>query len=312
MKKLIALCAACLLVLSGCAVHADPDQTPSPTPGSAQPTAVPATTAPVTSAPVETAAPAVTPTPTPVETAAPSADLQTEGWNGDLSALTLDDLPTQLAVGDAAYQNPIALIAQLPESDTWLYVLNGSLHGFLLRIGEDWKYFNFPLVPSFSEAPMMVYGDFDGDMDLELAILILMSGGDGAHIWTLEIVEFASNGLWTAHPFESSDYQAILDSSVLCSYDAATNLASLNVGEQTLALDLTALGCEDPGGPLSSQTGDFVSFLVEGDTITAYFNVRLNAANIPPQTFYVAQVAATVVYTGTSFGLSDLTIRSLP
>lgn len=322
MKNLRLLCAACLLALAGCSVG--PSTAPTPTPVAA---ATPTPTPLVAATPVVTARPpAPSETPAPVETEPvpsdtalpeetppePTATPEPEGWDGELSRLTLNDFPTQLTSGPDVLggTEPIYLIAQLPESDTWLYGLNNAKSsGLILRVAEQWKHLDVNYLTPQALMPTLAYGDFDGDLDLELALLVYLGGGTGSSAWDLHIIEFGPNGAWTDNRFDSADYSAIIDQSVLCSYDAATNLALLTAGESTLELDLAALGYPEPGGPVSSGRGGFISFEIEGDAITGHFSVSVSAPAIPtPGLENVADLEASVVYTGTSFGLAGLTL----
>lgn len=327
MKKFVLICAACLLALAGCTPRQSAESTPPVQPVS---TPTPAVTPLVadTAEPVPTATPApVETTAVPAETLAPSTPIETpvteptqplptesvqpEGWDGDPDKLTLADFPTQLANGPelSAGTKPLYLIAQLPDSDTWLYGMGGTDTGIILRVGENWKYFDVRYLTPRMILPQMYYGDFDGDMDLELAVLTYSDSGTGVSIWTLSIVEFGDTG-WSILTFQDTDYKAILEQSVLCSYDAATNVVTLQLGEQTLPVDLTALGYDAPTGPVESYVGQIVSFQVEGDTITGRFAVGVHAPNIGYTLFYPAEIHANVLYTGTSFGLGDLTLTT--
>lgn len=330
MKKLALFCAACLLALTGCtrlqgAESSPPVQTPhvpTPTPlavesalPTPEPTPVPTPALPTSAPADETVAPTET---TPVETVAPTETVplptetvQPEGWDGDPDKLKLEDFPTQLvetpqlhaSLADPDSAQPLYLIAQLPESDTWLYGMGGTDTGVILRVGQQWKYFDLRYLTVRAALPQMYYGDFDGDMDLELAILAYTDSGTGVSIWTLSIVEFGDTG-WTALTFQDTEYQAILEQSVLCSFDAQTNVATLHLGDVDLPVELP----QDPGGAVDSYVGEIVSFQVDGDAITGKFAVGLHAPNIGYSLFYPADIYATVLYTGTSFGLGDLTL----
>ncbi len=325
MKKSILLCAACLLALTGCA-KGQAEVTPT-----VRPTATPQATPLVSAADlpeptiVPTAAPQVTQTPEvlPTETVLlPTPTPEPEGWDGDPDKLTLDDFPTQLATaeqmaagGVAADGSDIYLVSQLPESDTWLYGVYGpeKEQSLILRVGSDWKGLNGTFFTPQGILPTMAYGDFDGDMDMELAIIPYLGSGTDASAYGLSVVEFGSTG-WTVLTFQESDYRAIVEQSVLCSYDAATNVATLQLGETSLDLNLDEHGLKEVEGPVSSMSGDHIHFAVNGDTITGRFSVAIQVASSQGQGRFpmsLAYVDATVVYTGSNFGLADLSLSPM-
>lgn len=320
MKKSILLCAACLLALTGCA-RGQAEVTPT-----VRPTATPQAT-PLVSAtelpeptPVVVATPQVTKTPEvlPTETVLqPTPTPEPEGWDGDPDKLTLDDFPTQLATAEdiATGESDLYLIAQLPESDTWLYGVYSidKEQSMILRVGPNWKGLNGIFFSPQGIMPTMAYGDFDSDMDMELAIIPYLGGGTDASAYGLHVVEFGSTG-WTVLTFQESDYRAIVEQSVLCSYDAATNVATLQLGETSLDLNLDDHGLKAVEGPVSSMSGDHIYFAVNGDTITGRFSVAIQVASSEGQARFpisLAYVDATVVYTGSNFGLADLILSPM-
>lgn len=326
MKKIIILCTACLLALSSCAGNGE---TVSPSPVATQ-TVSPTVTPLAVETPLVTATPVPTDTVPPVETAPDETlPLETqspepeEGWNGRADTLTLDDFRTQLSSSDevleAAAAQPdesalLLLIAQLPESDTWLYGVYGPQkeQSLILRVGTQWEQFSIPFLTSQGLLPQMYYGDFDGDMALELALLSYADSNPEGSEWSLSVIEFGDGGSWSAFYFDPADYAAILDQSITCSYAPATNVATLQAGDSTLALNLTDRGYPDPGEPVTASCGQVISFHVEDDALSGSFSIHVNAPNLPPAALVdVAQVRADIVYTGSAFGLNALTL-SLP
>lgn len=322
LKKIVSLCVACLLLLSGCLGGGDPE-TPSPTPPSAvTPTPTPLSVeTPVVPSPsptltetVEPDAPAESPPdeappPVPTETAAVA-----EGWNGDPDSLALNDFPTQLSSGDEVMGSfpledyRLFLISQLPDYDTWLYGAYGpDMEGLILRVGIQWKYFDIPHLTPRALMPDMAYGDFDGDLDMELAIMPYQASGTEVSIWGLSVVDFGADGVWRSLAFSPKDYQAILEQSITCTYHAESNLATFRAGESVLELDLTALGYPAPGEPVTAGGGSIVSFGVDGDNLYGSFTIGLSAPNIPAGALVNAvTLSADVVYTGSAFGLNEL------
>ena len=223
MKKFALLCAA-LFVLSGCTGNTETGS-PSPEGGSPGPVSsqpLVSTTPAVPDSP----APEVTPIPTPSVPAEPTPTLAptdtSGGWDGDLGTLTLADFPTALSDGAAVAQGtePLYLVAQLPEADTWLYGLNpAKANTLILRVGEKWEHFDLNWLTPGVILPRMAYGDFDADMDLELALILSVGSGTGVSVEELHIIEFGDSGVWTDNYFAPDDYRAILDQSVEYLYD---------------------------------------------------------------------------------------------
>lgn len=269
MKKLIPLCTACLLALTGCnggdATTPSPElaeppvtttlavETPIPTEESSVSTPLPTDTLPLEVQPTETLPPA---TGTPFL------------WDGDPDSLTLNDFPTQLSGGMDVAEAVSALgpddaglylIGQLPEQDTWLYGYYGpeDAQGLILRVGTQWHSLAIPFLTPQVLLPTMSYGDYDGDGDLELAVIVFVDGGTGTNVWGLSVVDF-SNGGWELFQFADADYTAIVDLSLSSTYDPQTNLITLHAGDTSLELDPAALGYADLNVELEAGLGNWV------------------------------------------------------
>ena len=311
MKKFALLCAA-LFVLSGCTRNTEPGspspEGSSPSPVSSQPLAgatpavptVPDSPAPeVTPTPMPTVSLPVEPTPTPAPPGAAG------GWDGELSSLTLADFPTELSDGAAVAQGtePLYLVAQLPEADTWLYGLNpANANTLILRVGEKWEHFDLNWLTPGVILPRMAYGDFDADMDLELALILFVGSGTGVSVEELHVIEFGDSGVWTDNSFAPDDYRAILDQSVEYLYDGPSRTLTI----QTEGGSVSYAVPEDQTYTGPYGFGAVVSFFAEGDALGAVFG-----AAYPPDGYYgngqyVAKIQAYVVYTGAAFGLANL------
>lgn len=316
LKKLITLCTACLLALSGC--NGGDTTTPSP-----ELTEPPVTTTLTVETPVpteESFAPTTLPTDTlplevqPTETLPPATGTPFL-WDGDPDSLTLNDFPTQLSSGMDVSEGVSALgpddaglylIGQLPEQDTWLYGYYGpeDAQGLILRVGTQWHSLAIPFLTPQGLLPTMSYGDYDGDSDLELAIIVFVGGGTEANVWGLSVVDF-SNGGWELFQFADADYTAIVDLSLSSTYDPQTNLITLRAGDTSLELDPAALGYDGLNMELEAALGNQVQFSTNGDSISAAFGITLWAPDMPATGIQAATLQANVVYTGSAFGLSD-------
>lgn len=307
MKKIALLCAA-LFLLSGC--NKDPIQE-SPSPEITSP-------APTTSQPLVTPTPtptvSITPTPqvTPSEGIPPAVPptlepVPSEGWDGNLDTLTLEDFPTHLITSTPEFfsnTDPLRLIAQIPEEDTWLYGVYEPQkeQALILRVGEMWTQFDLTFMTPRGIFPQMAYGDFDGDLDLELALILYTASGTGIAVTELHIIEFGQSGIWTDNHFASGDYQAILDQSVVYRYDPLSRTVTI----QAETGSITSILPEDQSdytGPY--PFGDVVSFQVEGDALSASFGAAVTYAGSAIGQ-YICDIHADVVYTGSAFGLANL------
>ena len=323
MKKLITLCTACLLALSGC--NGETSTTPSPELSEA-----PVTTsltvvapAPTTEAPDDTPLPTdtvsleVPPTETlPLPTSTPFL------WDGDPDSLTLNDFPTQLSSGEQVLEAVTALgpddaglylVCQIPDQDTWLYAAYGpgDKQGLILRVGTEWRYYSIPFLSEQAHMPAMAYGDFDGDQNQELAVVPYLGGSTGTNTWGLYMVDFYTGG-WEVQQFTPGDYEAILSLSVSSSYDADANTITITAGDSQLTLDVTELGFPEPGGEVVASPGSLALFTTEGDDLYATFSLDLSAPAIPEGSLDQAVLLQTeVVYTGSAFGLNAPSL-SLP
>lgn len=308
-----------------------PSSTPVPTPrptSSVVPTAFsPAPSDAVVSPPARPSAPEPS-LPQPAETLPSEIPVPLESppaseeilWNGDPDALTLDDFPTQLSssseLAEAIEALPedgagLYLLSQLPEQDTWLYGVYGpnKAQGLILRIGENWKYLDISYLTPQMLPPVMAYGDYDQDLDMELAIVTHLGSGSDVNQWGLSVVEVSTDEGWTDLEFAPTDYRAILEQSVSITYEGDSNRITLKAGESALELALTELGITDPGEPVTIGTGGVVLFTAEEDSLYATFTMSIESPGIPTGTFpNLVQVDTDVIYTGSAFGLNNFSL----
>ena len=318
LKKILTLCAACLLTLSGC--------TGGETATSSPETTQPVSPTPLTvesPAPTDTAAPSVTtPLPTdsqpveimPAETAPVTTAVPLD-WDGDPDSLTLDDFPTQLSSGTQVADAVAALgpeeaglylVCQLPEQDTWLYGYYGPAksQGLILRVGTQWQSYSLTFLTPQSLMPAMAYGDYDGDGDQELAVVNFLGSGTNVSVWGLSVVDFSS-GAWELFQFDPADYTAIVELSLSSTYDAEADLITLQAGDASLQLSPTELGYPGLGPEMEASLGHWIFFTTDGDAIEASFGISLWAEGMPDEGVHAAMLNANVVYTGSAFGLGD-------
>lgn len=312
MKKWAFLCAA-LLILAGCSVPAGKESPPpsdgpalTPSPGVSATGDLPGLTA--TPVPAESASPAVTPAPAvslaPETTPEPSPSPVI--WNGDLNTLTAADFPTVLSEGQALLDLsvPLHLVAQFPDLETWLYGLpNGQ--GLILRVGGDWQLFDLAYLSPSLTSPTISYGDYDNDMELELALRLHVSTQTGS-VDELHILELGTPGQWADRSFSSADYRSILEESVTFTYDETLPAIFVRAGDSSVTWDASAL---PEGTVLGTEHpfGDLTSFYFDGDTITASFSMMVSLSP-PAEPVHIGTLSATVLYTGTAFGLTDFNL----
>lgn len=333
MKKVLLLCVLSLLTLGGCTSQESPSPAVSQTPDVSE---LPVVTVPATPTPT----PSLSPTPAvsesiplstvseplpsesspqPVEETPVVQAPEEDSWNGDPDALSLSDFPTQLSSGEQVQsavssltegQTLLLLISQLPEHDTWLYGVYGAdgSQELILRIGPQWKAFSAPSLTAQCQMPAMLYGDFDKDGAQELAIASQRESGSDTNIWGLYVADFEGDS-WSILEFFPADYEAILALSVSCTYDAQANTAVLQAGADSVTLDLSGLGLE-AGASVTSSVGGLVLFTAEEDTLYGTFSIRLTSSPSAEssEADNAALAQAEVVYTGSAFGLNDLSL----
>ncbi len=305
MKKIALLCAA-LFLLSGC--NRDSNQE-SPSPEIT-------TTVPITSQLPVTPTPTVSITPTPQVTPSESTPIietptwepaPSDGWDGNFDTLTLEDFPTHLITSSPEFfaaTGLLRLIAQLPDEDTWLYGVYSPQEeqSLILRVGEAWTQLDLRYMTPRGIFPQMAYGDFDGDLDMELALILYTDSGTGVAITQLHIIEFGESGIWTDNYFAPGDYQAILDQLVVYSYDQLSRTVTIQAEAGSITSIIPA-DQPDYTGPF--PFGEIVSFQVEGDALSVSFGAAFTHVGSSVGD-YIGDVTADVVYTGSAFGLANL------
>lgn len=329
MKKLLMFFVICLLGLSACSSgEAEISQPPVSDSGLSVPTATPLSSAPpaFSSLPQPVSSPSETPDGSPALESVPAESTEppeTTGAPDSLDHLTLNDFPTQLATPEdlAAGDKLLYLVAQVPDFDTWLYSLGHQKSGLVLRIGDQWKFFDLPYTVDGSAFPQLFWGDFDGDQKLELSVLVhtnentpdpnnIFSIASPPDIWELHIIEMDDNNTWTDHRFDAADYEAILEESVAFAYNSDTSVVSITAeGGWNINISSPQLSTgQSAGAFLSGSCGsNTVKYTIAGNSISADFGIELRYASA---TVFVTSttVHATVVYTGSVFGLINITM----
>lgn len=321
MKKFLLYFIVCLIGLSACSGGQTPaGRTDASDSGLASPTVTPLSsqTPPSPSPEMSAATPSseVSESVSQPEPSAPANILPSESIPPEnrLEHLTVEDFPDQLAAPeDIAQGNKLLyLVAQLPDFDTWLYSLGGEKPGMILRVGNNWKLFDLPYATFGTKLPQLYRGDYDGDSVVELCLLISPYQDAEIDIWELHIIEFGDKNTWLDRRFDASDYQAILDESVAFSFDTDSGIVQVSAADDHLTMQIPPPAMSDgqsAGIFLSSAFGSRrVTFLVSRDKIEVDFGIELRYANTI--LFAEAAVHASVVYTGSVFGLSNLAIET--
>lgn len=308
MKKLILICAA-LLILAGCGSTEEGDSAAA---GSAPVATV--TVTPLASPTVkpekkggEESGPAASETPSPE--ASGTAQVGAGPWNGDLAALSLKDFPTQPATGDMIFDSSrkdyLYLVTQLPKHNIWLYGLAGG-RGVILRCGGRWEYFDLTYLTPHGALPGIAFGDYDGDGQGEVAVDLHVDENTSGGVQELHIFE-VSGQIWTDQWLREEDYEAILEQSVRFTLDPGTHTLTGQVG--VTAVSTTPSADQSALPSLDGYSGSFdeaVSFDITTNPISAAFRASLRKEHT--QLIPVGTIHADVVYTGSTFGLANLSI----
>ena len=148
----------------------------------------------------------------------------------DPAALPADSLPAPLYLdyGDgprlstppsAVYNDPMRVLADLPEAGITLYGLNEAVcgkAGVLLRQGDHLDY--YPRV-AYLEGPQtvqagMALGDYDGDGADELAVSVCTGAGTGVSVYELHLFEFQGEGFSQPASLTEEDFRGAVAGSV--------------------------------------------------------------------------------------------------
>lgn len=280
MKPALALCSTALLLLSACSG------------GTALSSAVPASSAP-----------------SPAEVPSLSIPLMSRITEPAPCAEALSELPFQLTTSPAELwgDQPILLLAQLPEEDISLYGLPGGDNDsqLLLRKEDSLTLYDLPWLTPRSVFPQLCQGDYDGDGDTELLLLTYTGSGTGVSSWTLTVLENTTDG-WVALTLPDLSYDNDLSPLLSCQHQGDRQ-ASAAIGQLQVSFPLP--DSADDEVPLEAYTGTIVEYMVSGNTISVKLAVGIHQEGFISYTCeYPLQLEGQILYEETGFSLGSLTL----
>lgn len=220
----------------------------------------------------------------------------------DLPAL--EDLPTTLFDIPDAYQDPIWLIAELPEEDIAVYFEEETGRSWL-RYGSSLQKLEIvgglPMTPR-KLPPELYFQDLDGDGEKELAMIHNSDSGTGVSVWSLTVFEWDEEGkVWAAYP-------ARLEENIIRDFETGHTLTRhleenyVTVGFQGSTVDVDM---EDMFGsytawkdePLYAEiTGMFSAYSMESYGLSLTLAGELRPASYDPTTSYGFEYTCNVYY----------------
>lgn len=278
MKPTLALCSAALLLLSACGGGT--------VPSSAVPTSPPSAEGSSLSIPL---------------TAQITESIPCEE--------SLFALPSQLTTSPVELwgDQSVFLLAQLPEADISLYGLpcGDNSSQLLLQKGDRLTLYDLPWLTPRSVIPQLYQGDFDGNGAFELLLLTYTGSGTGISSWTLTVLEDTKDG-WNALTLPDLSYTDDLSPLLSCQHEGEGKAAA-SLGRLQVSFPLP--DSADPETPLEAYAGTIVDYTVSGDTIAVKLAVGLYQEGFISYTCeYPLQLEGEIIYDGTGFSLSSLTL----
>ena len=155
----------------------------------------------------------------------------------------LEDLPTTLFNVPDTYQDPIWLIAELPEEDVAVYFEEETGRSWL-RYGKSLQELKIggrdPMTPR-KLLPELYFQDLDGDGENELAMIYNSDSGTGVSVWDLLVCEWDGQR-WTEYLSDTA--KAVIDDfNASRTLTVSQEMGAARVGylDSTVTVDLNAV-----------------------------------------------------------------------
>lgn len=216
----------------------------------------------------------------------------------------LEDLPTTLFDIPDAYQDPIWLIAELPEEDIAVYFEEETGRSWL-RYGSSLQKLEIvgglPMTPR-KLPPELYFQDLDGDGEKELAMIHNSDSGTGVSVWSLTVFEWDEEGkVWAAYPSR-------LEENVIRDFQTGHTLTR-HLDENYVTVDFQGstvdVDMEDMFGsytvwkdePLYAEiSGMFSAYSMESYGLSLTLSGELRPASYDPTTSYGFEYICNVYY----------------
>jgi hypothetical protein len=245
----------------------------------------------------------------PVSAPAAVTEGQAPGEDYDLSAVTAGFREWML---DNA-QNPVGLLAEVPEREVALYGITGSQGDTaLLRWGDSLAEFDWGFGGPQMAAPRLWCVDADNDGQEEVVLANCEGSGTGLSVYGLHIVEKGEDGTLTDYRFPETlageQLTALLETAAVGGRAyVVLGMELVDITDIREDLDVTSVR--------GLVTGDSVNFAVEDEPdslpcIELFVEAWLDADNCAPTAWYVAEITGTVGYQDGVYTLSGLHLNS--
>lgn len=184
------------------------------------------------------------------------------------------------------------MLAGTPDGSARLYglVTDGNPRGLFLEEQGRLQYLDWDYVSSQLLLPKLGKGDYDGDGQEELAIVLHTQTGTGLAVEQLFCLEQQKDGGWAVREYESRNYQKQI------------------ANDKDLWEEELARIWEQPETEQPFSYGDFVYFELDGDHISILLIPGMAEEGSPFLQYTDVSVRAKVIYDGSGFSLKDYEI----
>ncbi len=184
------------------------------------------------------------------------------------------------------------MLAGTPDGSARLYglVTDGNPRGLFLEEQGRLQYLDWDYVSSQLLLPKLGKGDYDGDGQEELAIVLHTQTGTGLAVEQLFCLEQQKDGGWAVREYESRNYQKQI------------------ANDKELWEEELARLWEQPETEQPFSYGDFVYFELDGDHISILLIPGMAEEGVPFLQYTDVSVRAKVIYDGSGFSLKDYEI----
>lgn len=168
----------------------------------------------------------------------------------NISVNDLDNAAGNIMNGES---KDICLLASLEEEGIWLYGYNDEWHygrGVFVRMKKgnydyikayDWVYTSTSLI-----MPELIYEDYNGDGNKEIAAVFSYGTGTGVSVYRLYIIEIDENGQFSSYLFDEEDYTAQIENRISYTIDIDSgNIILYDYGEQLCIYNISGIETEN-------------------------------------------------------------------
>ena len=233
-------------------------------------------------------------------------------------AFTVFAQNTEAAEGTDPYGNRIAdggedsgyfpLYSMLPSEGIYLYGVKP--YGWILYRDGKGTYFDWPGITPRFILPEMLYRDFDGSGERDLAVLLYVGSGTGFSMMDLHILTVEENEndwskpIYTDHALLGKDVDEWMDEKISLVPEKENNEYRLDFCGKNYTVKLN-VGLSEIGEVTDLGYGDIVSFSFDGSRIKT--TIAVGAFFESMMLEYFGDIEADVVFDGKKFKLENHT-----